>query len=384
MDSALSIAVDSAGNAYVAGLILSSNCAFGTNILVQSNPSLPDNFVAKYDPNGGLTWVRQIKGGFVGPDTVAVESGGYCRVAGTLSQMADFGGLTLTNADNSPHGFVAKYDPESNPVWARQVGTGAESQGTGVAVDPSGNCFVTGPFYGAPQIVFGGTTLTNTGSVFGGSMYLAKYDAAGNLAWAVGAFPGDDSALPNGAVIADAAGNCHMAGSFSAVSVDFGGITIENGVASPAPMGFVVKYAPTGAVLWAKGISALPQSYLRLDGIGFTALAEDQWQNVYIAGALESTNGFNFDGKILGQNGSRGEDLFLARLDGPQITATVSGNQMQIAWPTNAVGMGLEAAASLSSGVWLSVTNPPVVNGNQNTVALPLSLSGQFFRLKNL
>jgi hypothetical protein len=58
-------------------------------------------------------------------------------------------------------------------------------------------------------------------------------------------------------------------------------------------------------------------------------------------------------------------------------------NQVQIAWPTNASGFTLQANTNLFyTNSWDSVTNAPEVNGDQNTVTLPVEAAPSFYRLK--
>ncbi len=51
--------------------------------------------------------------------------------------------------------FVAKYDPRGNLLWARAAGGSGDDYGAGVAVDASGNVYITGSFTGSAQ--FGGS-----------------------------------------------------------------------------------------------------------------------------------------------------------------------------------------------------------------------------------
>ena len=55
---------------------------------------------------------------------------------------------------------------------------------------------------------------------------------------------------------------------------------------------------------------------------------------------------------------------------------------VRLAWPTNAAGFELEAAAALPSGDWAAVTNSPVVEGGRLTVTLEIHAAPQFFRLR--
>ncbi len=53
-----------------------------------------------------------------------------------------------------------------------------------------------------------------------------------------------------------------------------------------------------------------------------------------------------------------------------------------IAWTTNSVGFSLESNTNLVGGTWVSVTNVPVVSGEQFSVTVGQPEAQQFFRLK--
>jgi hypothetical protein len=54
---------------------------------------------------------------------------------------------------------------------------------------------------------------------------------------------------------------------------------------------------------------------------------------------------------------------------------------VRLAWSTNAAGFSLVSAPSLPASAWNSVTNAPVVDGEQNAVVLELGSAPQFFQL---
>lgn len=87
--------------------------------------------------------------------------------------------------------------------WAKSAGATGSEATTGTVVDASGNIYAIG-WYTSATITFGGTTLTNPGN-FTGDMFLAKYDATGNVLWAK-TYGGVDGEIGNGIAI-DASGN---------------------------------------------------------------------------------------------------------------------------------------------------------------------------------
>jgi hypothetical protein len=102
----------------------------------------------------------------------------------------------IANASGTQSAFVIKYDREGNVVWKRTgfANTfGSDLRATGVAVDATGNVFVTGSGTAFP-IVFGNTTLTpsarsnvnfnNTLSgANNGNVWVVQYDRDGVMQW---------------------------------------------------------------------------------------------------------------------------------------------------------------------------------------------------------
>ncbi|HRU48088.1 MAG TPA: SBBP repeat-containing protein, partial [Candidatus Syntrophosphaera sp.] len=67
-----------------------------------------------------------------------------------------------------------------NPwLWAKKAGGTGSDWGYGIAVDTSGNSYVTGYFKGTAT--FGSTNLTSNG---GYDIFVAKLDSSGNWLWA--------------------------------------------------------------------------------------------------------------------------------------------------------------------------------------------------------
>ena len=150
------------------------------------------------------------------------------------------------------------------------VNTDPIDSGSGVAVDASGNVYVTGQFGGHAN--FGPSiTLTSTGS---GDAFVTKLDANGNFLWAKSW--GGANTLDFGTGIAvDAAGNV--------LSVGFTATIYSNGWIAN---GFEVhKYNPTGTALWTDRINDT-------GGIA-ESVATDTAGNVYLGGSFAGTVDFN-------------------------------------------------------------------------------------------
>jgi len=105
-------------------------------------------------------------------------------------------------------------------LWTRRAGGSDMDTGCGVAVDGSGNVFVTGYFIGTNM--FGTTNLISSGAE---DVFVAKYDSAGTLLWARKA---GGSAYDEGRAIAvDAAGNAFVAGLFQGTA-SFGATNLSS------------------------------------------------------------------------------------------------------------------------------------------------------------
>jgi len=200
------VAVDRGGNCYAGGYF-ADMATFGDTMVSGSGGS--DVFLAKYDSNGNLLWIRTAGGR--SDDYcygVALDGNGNCYLTGSFQDTAVFGNALITSA-GAPDVFVAKYDSAGNFQWVRGAGGSYKDQGSGISVSQSGDVFVAGTFAGSAT--FGPTTLTNSGFLGIEDIFLAKYDTDGNLSW-VRKAGGDGSDFANGVVV-DRAGNCFVTGS---------------------------------------------------------------------------------------------------------------------------------------------------------------------------
>ncbi|MGZ4038239.1 MAG: T9SS type A sorting domain-containing protein, partial [Bacteroidia bacterium] len=169
--------------------------------------------------------------------------------------------------------FLVKYDPNGNVLWARNstgtVGIVANS----VCTDAAGNTLITGYFLDSVATL-GTYTLTNGGTAE--NIFLAKYDAAGNVLWATS--EGSTGYDFGNAVCTDGAGNVYLTGAFQSPVISFGTYTLTNtGVQNV----FLAKYDMNGNALWAERAAG---SYAD-QGNSVTC---DVAGNVYITGFFKS------------------------------------------------------------------------------------------------
>jgi len=151
-DYGYGIAVDSSGNVYVTG----SSYSWGNP--VRAYTSNYDAFVAKLDSSGALQWNTFLGG--TGPDFgygIAVDSSGNIYVTGYSSATW---GTPVRAFSGSDDAFVARLNSSSGALqWNTFLGGTGHDEGYGIAVDFSGNVYVTGYSYttwGSPVMAYQG------------------------------------------------------------------------------------------------------------------------------------------------------------------------------------------------------------------------------------
>jgi len=186
-DEAEAVAVDAAGNVYVAG--------WTYDLIPDSKLGSWDAFVRKLDANGAALWTRV----FGTPDAdvievAAVDGEGNLYVAGST------GNALAGPSFGSLDAFVRKFDPSGATLWTRQIGTSGYDYGAGLGVDGSNNVYVVG----------------STDAAFAGSsaglqdVFIRKLDKSGSTLWTKQIGTASDEAA-RGAT-ADAEGSVYAVG----------------------------------------------------------------------------------------------------------------------------------------------------------------------------
>jgi hypothetical protein len=106
---------------------------------------------------------------------VAVDASGNTYLTGKFTGIIDFGGGPLAS-EGGDDAFLLKLDPQGAHVWSRRFGDVANQYGTAVAVGPTGNVILGGYFAGS--IAF---NVTYTASAFDG--FLVELDPDGQPLW---------------------------------------------------------------------------------------------------------------------------------------------------------------------------------------------------------
>jgi hypothetical protein len=382
IDQGRSIAVDSSGNVYVTGTSTASwNGPSGQLPLNAFSVGNWDIFVLKLNTGGGYAWHTFY--GSTATDVgmgIAVDGSGNVYVTGRSYASWNGPGPTLPLNPYSLGGnaniVVLKLNTNGGYLWHTFYGSGNNDEGYGIAVDGSGNVYVTG----LSTVTWNGPGPTLPLNTFSGGwdIVILKLNTSGAYQWHT--FYGSAATDVGPAIAVDGSGNVYVAG-YSNAS--------WNGPSGQLPLDafsignwdiFVLKLNTGGGYLWHTfyGSSDSDQGYgIAVDGSG----------NVYVTGySAVSWNGPS--GQLPLNAFSIGViDIFVLKLNtgGGYLWHTFYGSD-------NAADYGLGIAVDSSGSVYVtgmsyaSWTGPGPTSplnpytGNADIFVLKLNTGGGYLR----
>lgn len=307
-DQAYALAVDSTGASYIAGETWPVN--FPSTVSISSSSGNDDAFLVKLNPASSAIVYATYFGGQSRDSArgVAIDSAGNAYVTG-FTYSPDFP-LTQAGYRSPSLGqsdvFVTKINAAgSGLVYSALIGGPGNDFGTGVAVDSSGNAYVSGY---TSSVAFPVTAGCFQG-IYGGGLqdaFVAKLNTAGSALVFATYLGGTGNDLAN-ALAVDSLGNVYVTGYTDSVNWPVANALYPN----PAGQGdsFLAKLA-------AAGNSLIFSTYFGGEQLDSgTAIALDSAGNVYVAGttlssafpvtagALQSTNHGSYDAFAAKWNG---------------------------------------------------------------------------------
>jgi hypothetical protein len=294
---------------------------------VPANQGSYDLFLAKVTPAGGLEWLRTAGNGSDGDQVLAVaalEQG--VLVAGSHGNSTT-GDVVLGPGEPSEihlalNGFFfARYRADGSLAWGRSTGGNHFGDINRIAATADGGLVAVGAFYGT--VTFGPgepnqTTLVDTDTNVNDDGYIARFDAAGNLAWAL-QIRGPQRDLVQDVLVAPD-GGAIVVGAFADNTVlpSRGGASVTLTVAPGDGIDlFIADYDPDGSLRWVRQASGPAQ----LDPNGLALLPSGGF---VLTGAITAPATGAAEGRAVFGPGEPGEtalvgvyfDMFLARYDG--------------------------------------------------------------------
>ena len=340
---------DRQGNSFVTGLF-TNNVNFDRFTLRSVGSG--DIFTAKIDPSGRVLWAKQAGGPDLdGGNEIVTDSLGNALIIANTYGTVKVENIVL-NHQGKQDVFVAKYDSNGNLLWAKQIAGPGEERGRGIAADERDNVLTTGEFTGS--LSFGSENVESVSDLR--DIFLAKYDASGNLLWAKSfGSTGEDYGRGIGT---DAAGNIYFSGVFTG-SVKFGNKTL-NSIGGSKDI-FLAKTDASGNVLWVR----------QMGGSGADEGCEievDEAGNSYISG--EFPDSVTIESTVLESAGFR--DMFIAKYN----------PQGKLIWVKQAGGDGDDVNYAIALDAVAKVTVVGTFRGNAsfgNFVLRDSNRSAAFF-----
>jgi Beta-propeller repeat/Abnormal spindle-like microcephaly-assoc'd, ASPM-SPD-2-Hydin/Cep192 domain 4 len=304
-ETGLGIAVDSSGNAYVAGSTDSMD--FPKKGPEQTTlAGGADAFITKLTPGGKAVLYSTYLGGtgFDQVNGIAVDSDGNAYVTGQ-TQSTDFptsAGAFQTTAGGNGDAFVAKLSASGSTLsYSTYLGGGGADFGQGIAVNSSRNAFVVGSTQSADFPTASPLQAARLGTA---DAFVTKVNASGTgLTYST--YLGGGGSDLGLAIALDGSSNAYVTGTTSSTNfpITAGALQITPGGSGDA---YVSKLSASGAAL-------VYSTYL--GGSAFDradAIAVDSLGAAYVTGLTNSTN-FPTVGPFQGTPGGNG-DAFVAKL----------------------------------------------------------------------
>jgi len=331
-DRIYGIAVDTAGAIYVAGSTWSSDLPGASAI---QNGAVSGRgrqvFVTKFHPDRRTIVYSTYIGGSrdEAASSIAVSPDGYAFIAGSTSS-SDFpvtAGSWRHSFRAQEEAFVLKLDPTGKTlVYSTFLGGGGSNRATGLRIDQSGNCHITGYTNSVDFPTTSGAAQANFGGGFFDA-FAAALNASGS-ALLYGSYLGGNGSDVANAIAIDALGNVYVTGATDSTNFPVRSPLQATGGQTDA---FVSKFNTTGKLVYSTFLGG------RSTDSG-AAIAVDSNGQAYVAGSTSSPDFPITSGSL--QTSKHGDyDVFVAKLrtDGASLI-----------YSTYIGGTGAESASALT------------------------------------
>lgn len=273
----------------------------------------PDIFIAKLDSREKVIWAKVLQGTAFWQDrgkAIATDTSGNIYIISEFSAIIDMGsGITIAS-NGQEDILIAKLDSKGDLIWAKAIGGTDADRGNDIAVDSTGNVYVTGLF--RENVDFGdGVNHTSIGDH---DAYICKLDQNGQLVW-VKTIGGENGTVEGSGISVDNNGNAYTTGCLNGIAAFGDEITLANSGDNTDI--FVSKVDSAGNLLWARSVGGESFDCSKAISVGNSGY-------IYIAGYFKETAYFGAE-ITLGSNGH--DDIFVSKVDsaGNFIWATSMG-----------------------------------------------------------
>lgn len=309
LDRVFSIACDSQNNIYITGGF-HGTVDFDPNFSVSNITTIgvEDIFVAKYDSNSNLIWIKHVgEFGHGGVGTsIIVDNSNHLLITGIFGVNIDFDpgpNIDLLTA-NASDIFVWKLDLNGNHVWAKNMGGPNDDEGESISVDSFGNIYTTGLFRFTAD--FNPSSNIDTLVAGNEAIFVSKLDSNGNYIWAKGfAYSGANIGF---GISNDKNGNVLVTGQFVG-TVDFDPSSNAFPLTSNGNSDiFIIKLDPNGNLKWVYNFGGTSSDF-------GAKIAIDSLCNVYTTGSFSGSIDFDPNLGIYNLVSLNSSSIFISKLD---------------------------------------------------------------------
>ncbi len=360
-DFGYSIAIDGSGNVYVSGMTLSTNYDITPGAFQTTKGGVYDVFVTKLNSTGTALVYSTYIGGSGDEEGfgIAIDVSGNAYITGyTSSTNYDItAGAFQTTRGGGYDVFVTKLNSTGTAlVYSTYIGGSSDEEGFDIAIDASGNAYITGSTFSTNYDITAGAFQTTKGGSY--DVFVTKLNSTGTgLVYST--YIGGSNNDFGRSIAINVSGNVFITGYTTSSNYDIiaGAFQTTNGGGSDL---FVTKLNSTGtALVYSTYIGGSNQD------IGYS-IAIDGNGNAYVSGYTQSTNYDITAGVFQTTYGGGSYDVFVTKLC-PDVSCT----------PLPVTLLSFEAFVDNSSKVrfeWATATE-----NNTNYFAIERSVNGVDF-----
>ena len=249
-------------------------------------------FIAKFDPNGLLTWATYFGGEWSEQATaIAVDHNNDIVITGGTSSMtgiatpgafqATYDGGSNEQSLDKEDIFLAKFSSSGARIWSTYYGGPGFDRADGVSIDPENNIVITGNSYSS-NMSTPGTFQPIIDVANSESGFVSKFSGSGSLIWGTYFGKGGYGSVGLGIAV-DKTGNIYVVGQTGCTdNISTTGAMQETvGGANVYGDGFLMKFNKDGGRQWGTYCGGPSTDYV-------FAVATDENDGIWITGMLGS------------------------------------------------------------------------------------------------
>jgi hypothetical protein len=320
------VRTDAQNNVFISGRTSSSSGIASGGFQNSYGGGSNDAFLAKFNSAGTLLWATY----YGGSDddlgsSVTIDAFGdafLCGYSNSTSAIASGGFQNLPGGGYD--GFLVKFSPSGNRIWATYYGWNGDDKAIGNAIDGSGNIYLCGFTNSYNGIASGGFQNTYGGGIYDG--FLVKFSSFGVRLWAT--YYGGTAEDRSMEVETDTWNHVYLVGdTYSNNNIASNGF--QNNLIGSENQ-FLVAFDSLGNRLCATFYGH------QIEGYG-NSLAVDGSNNLYLSGTSNSATGIA-SGGFQNTYGGGSNDAFLVKFSSCFNTLTVTSAAITFSCQDNCTG----------------------------------------------